>query len=213
MLIKALSHAPGRLTPHLKRALCTRSTAAALAGQTWAVALLNGWPTAGLPDDPQDLSVEARRGAAAVFAQHPGESPFLTELLNDPDEETRTNASQSLRDVFNLPPEQANDLIHAFMDSAAFSTNSEHLSFALHQHAGILPTVAIEVCERILRFSGADIGDVRTRRAAEGYYLVSIVLRLYRQSPPHLRKRCLDLIDALSLAGAHNLLSALDSER
>ncbi|MBJ7903810.1 hypothetical protein IF655_10920 [Streptomyces sp. DSM 110735] len=213
LLINALSHAPDRFAPHLKRALRSQGTAAELAGQTWAVALLNGWPLAGLPSNPQDLSVEARRGAAAVFAQRPGNSLFLTELLNDLDEETRANSSHALRDVFDLPPGQADKLIQAFMDSTAFSTNSEHLSFALHQHTGILPTIAIDVCERVLRIGGNEIGDIRTRRAAEGYYLVSIVLKLYRQSPPQLRKRCLDLIDALSLASAHGLLGALDSER
>ena len=91
LLINALSHAPDRFAPHLKRALRTQGTAAELAGQTWAVALLNGWPLAGLPANPQDLSVEARRGAAAVFAQHPGDSPFLTELLDR--KSTRLNSS------------------------------------------------------------------------------------------------------------------------
>lgn len=213
LLIKALSHASDRFAPHLKRALSAKGTAAELAGQTWAVALLNDWSPPDIPTAPQDLSAPARRGAAAVLAQHPERSPFLTELFNDPDEETRANASQALRYVFSLSTEQADDLIHAFLDSSAFSTNSEHLSFALYEHTGVLPTVTLDVCERILRVGSSEMGDIRYRRAAEGHYLVSIVLRLYRQSPARLRQRCLDLIDALSLAGAHGLLTALDSER
>ncbi|WP_371644598.1 hypothetical protein [Streptomyces mirabilis] len=213
LLTQALPQSPDRFAPHLKRALDAQGITAELAGQTWAVAHLNCWSLPDIPCTPHELSTSARRGAAAVLSQHPDRSVFLADLFNDSDEETRTNASQALRYVFSLPTEQATDLIRAFMDSSAFSTNSEHLSFALHEHTGILPAVAIDVCERILRVGSNEIGDIRHRRAAEGHYLVSIVLRLYRQSPAPLRQRCLDLIDALSLSGAHGLLTALDAER
>ncbi|WP_327434802.1 hypothetical protein [Streptomyces sp. NBC_01236] len=213
LLIKALTRAPARFAPHLKRALHAAGAKAELAGQSWAVASLNGYLTNELPATPQDLSAQARRGAAAVFAEHPDRSPFLAGLFEDPDEQTRTNASQALRHVFSLPAPQANDLISAFVDSLAFSADSEHLSFALYEHTGMLPAIAVDVCERIVRPAGSELGDIRTHRAAEGHYLVSVVLRLYRQSPPSLRRRCLDLIDMLSQAGAHSLLTALDSER
>ncbi|MFB7032877.1 hypothetical protein ACFCXG_40245, partial [Streptomyces sp. NPDC056295] len=67
--------------------------------------------------------------------------------------------------------------------------------------------------ERIVRHVGKELGDIRTQRAADGHHLVSTVIRLYRQSPPALRIRCLDIIDRLSQAGAYGLNAALENER
>jgi hypothetical protein len=43
--------------------------------------------------------------------------------------------------------------------------------------------------------------------------LISVVLRLYRQSPQSQRIRCLDIIDRLAQVGAYSLNSALEYER
>jgi len=42
---------------------------------------------------------------------------------------------------------------------------------------------------------------------------LTIVLRLYRQGDAHVRRRCLDVIDALSESGAYGLEQALAQER
>lgn len=47
-----------------------------------------------------------------------------------------------------------------------------------------------------------------SNRAIHGHYLVSIVLRLYRQSPSALRSRCLGVIGQLALADTSGLTSA-----
>ena len=67
--------------------------------------------------------------------------------------------------------------------------------------------------ERIVQYAGSELGDLRTRCAAGGHYLVSAVLRLYRQSRQAERIRCLDVIDRLSQAGAYGLTAALEYER
>ncbi|MFE2565948.1 hypothetical protein [Streptomyces mirabilis] len=110
-------------------------------------------------------------------------------------------------------PAQADELIKAFLDSQAFPDHLEHLVFSLYDHTGPVPALAVDACERIVQHAGSDLGDIRTHRAADGHYLVSVVLRLYRQSPQSQRIRCLDIIDRLAQAGAYNLNAALEYER
>jgi hypothetical protein len=118
-----------------------------------------------------------------------------------------------MRQVFELLPAQADELVRALLDSKAFPDHLEQLTFALYDHAGPLPTVAIDACERIVQHAGRELGDLRTHRAADGHHLVSAVLRLYRQSLQPERIRCLDIIDRLSQAGAYGLTAALGNER
>lgn len=70
-----------------------------------------------------------------------------------------------------------------------------------------------QVCERSVAIAGADIADIRTATAATGPQLTGIVLRLYRQTGPKLRSRCLDLIDRLEEVGAYGISHALEDER
>ncbi|MEU2995785.1 hypothetical protein ABZ772_36975 [Streptomyces griseoincarnatus] len=118
-----------------------------------------------------------------------------------------------MRQVFDLFPAQADELVRAFLDGKAFPDHLEHLAYALYDHAGPLPTVAIDACERIVQHAGRELGDLRTHRAADGHHLVSAILRLYRQSRQAERIRCLDVIDRLSQAGAYGLTAALENER
>ena len=213
LLINALAHDPSRFAAHLARALQAPGATAELAGQTWAVAAIRGYPTPGLPETTRELGVIARRGAAVVFANNIDYYPHLVPLFDDADADVRKNASLAMRQVFDLFPAQADELIKAFLGSRAFPDHLEHLAFALYDHTGPLPAIAIDACERIVQYAGRGLGDIRTHRAADGHYLVSVVLRLYRQSPQPQRIRCLDIIDRLSQAGAYALNAALENER
>ncbi|MFD3328702.1 hypothetical protein [Streptomyces sp. NPDC058701] len=213
LLIHALVCDSSRFAPHLGRALQGPEGTAELAGQTWAVAAIQGRLAAGIPKAVQELGDTARRGAAVVFARNVDHYPHLIPLFGDDDAEVRKNASLAMRYAFDLPPAQAEELVRAFLDSRAFADHLEHLVFALHDHTGPLPAVAIEACELIVQHAGRELGDIRTHRAADGHHLVSTVLRLYRQSPSELRIRCLDIIDRLSEAGAYGLNAALENER
>ncbi|WP_455356942.1 hypothetical protein [Streptomyces sp. SYSU K217416] len=213
LLISTLVREPLRFAAHLARALQGPGGTAELAGQSWAVAAIQGCLTPDLPRTTHELNVIARRGAAAVFANNVDHYPHLVPLFNDGDAEVRKNASLAMRQVFDLFPAQADELIKAFLGSQAFPDHLEHLAFALYEHTGPLPAVAIDACERIVQHAGRELGDIRTHRAADGHHLVSVVLRLYRQSPQPQRIRCLDIIDRLSQAGAYGLNAALENER
>ncbi|MFD4510958.1 hypothetical protein [Streptomyces sp. NPDC058457] len=213
LLIQALVRDSSRFASHLNRALQGPGGTAELAGQSWAVSAIQGCLTPNLPQAARELSDVARRGAAAVFARNVDRYSHLVPLFSDGDPEVRKNASWGMRQVFELLPAQADELVRAFLDSKAFPDHLEQLAFALYDHAGPLPTVAIDACERIVQHAGRELGDLRTHRAADGHYLVSAVLRLYRQSPQPERIRCLDIIDRLSQAGAYGLTAALENER
>ncbi|MFI1002477.1 hypothetical protein ACIP10_26705 [Streptomyces galbus] len=213
LLINALIRDPSRFSAHLARALQAPGATAELAGQAWAVAVIQGSLTSDLPRTTGDLNVTARRGAAAELAANISHYPHLLPLFDDADADVRKNASLAIREVFDLFPVQADELIRAFLDSDAFPDHLEHLVFALHEHTGTLPGLAVDACERIVQHAGRDLGDIRTHRAADGHYLISVVLRLYRQSPQSQRIRCLDIIDRLAQVGAYSLNSALEYER
>ncbi|MET8037769.1 hypothetical protein [Streptomyces sp. NPDC005345] len=213
LLINALIRDPSRFSVHLARALQASGVTAELAGQAWAVAVIQGSLTPDLPRTTGELNVTARRGAAAELAANVSHYPHILPLFDDPDADVRKNASLAIREAFDLFPAQADELIRAFLDSNAFPDHLEHLVFALHEHTGPLPTLAVEACERIVQHAGRDLGDIRTHRAADGHYLISVVLRLYRQSPQSQRIRCLDIIDRLAQVGAYSLNSALEYER
>ncbi|MGW3557974.1 hypothetical protein ACWDNT_11485 [Streptomyces sp. NPDC000963] len=213
LLIGALARDPARFAPRLEAALHGPQQTRELAGQTWAVVTLQGNATPDLPISVLQLDTAARRGAATIFAGNPDHYTRLLPLLDDDDEEVRNNASVVMRHAFDLLPSQADELVQAFTASKASPDNLGELALALHHPTGPLPPAALDACEHIVGRMGADMADIRTRHAAHGRYVVTAVLRLYRQSPPSMRSRCLDIIDALSRADVPGLHAVLECER
>ncbi|MEU7117424.1 hypothetical protein [Streptomyces zaomyceticus] len=213
LLIHALTRDPSRFAPHLDAALKGPRQTAELAGQTWAVAALQGNLTGDLPAHVLQLNIMARRGAAAAFAGYPEHYTRLLPLFDDEDEEVRKNASAVMRHAFDLLPSQADELVQTFITSKACADNLGHLAFALHDATRPLPSAALDACEHIVSQAGANLSDIRTRHAVHGHYVVTAVLRLYRQSPRSMRTRCLDIIDSLSRADVQGLHAALEGER
>nr|BBJ47373.1 hypothetical protein SAVMC3_00020 [Streptomyces avermitilis] len=139
LLINILVREPSRFAAHLARALQGPGDTAELAGQSWAVATIQGCLTPDLPNSTDELNALARRGAASVFADNIDHYPHLVPLFNDDDADVRKNASQGMRQVFDLFPAQADELVRAFLDGKAFPDHLEHLAFALYDHAGPFP--------------------------------------------------------------------------
>lgn len=213
LLIHALARDPSRFAPHLRDALDAPQQIAELAGQTWAVAALQGNLTPDLPATVLQLNTAARRGAATIFAGNPEHYTRLLPLFEDDDQDVRKNASAVMRHAFDLLPSQASELVQAFVASEAFADNLGHLAFALHDPTGPLPPAALDACEHIIGQAGTSLSDIRTRHAVHGHYVVTAVIRLYRQSPSCMRTRCLDIIDSLSRADVQGLHAALEGER
>ncbi|MFD4736049.1 hypothetical protein ACFWNQ_01585 [Streptomyces virginiae] len=166
-----------------------------------------------MPATVLHLHTAARRGAATVFAGNPEHYARLLPLFEDNDQDVRNNASAVMRHAFDLLPSQADELVQAFITSEAFAGNLGHLAFALHDPAGPLPPAALDACEHVIGQAGTSLSDIRTRHALHGHYVVTAVVRLYRQSPSSMRARCLDIIDSLSRADVQGLHAALEGER
>ncbi|MFF3648359.1 hypothetical protein ACFYXV_06845 [Streptomyces sp. NPDC002181] len=213
LLIHALARDPSRFAPYLGDALDAPQQIAELAGQSWAVAALQGNLAPDLPATVLHLHTAARRGAATVFAGNPEHYTRLLPLFEDNDQGVRNNASAVMRHAFDLLPYQADELVQAFITSEAFAGNLGHLAFAFHDPAGPLPAVALDACEHIIGQAGTSLSDIRTRHAVHGHYIVTAVVRLYRQGPSSMRARCLDIIDSLSRADVQGLHAALEGER
>ncbi|GAA0970761.1 hypothetical protein GCM10009555_020210 [Acrocarpospora macrocephala] len=213
LLIEALIRAPERFGAELARALHGPAPVAHEAGGVWAIASVRGILSPELPTVVHALPTTARQGAAAAFATQPSYAVQpLIELLDDPDDVVRTAALAALGGIAGLNENDANTLITAALGNPAFSAGVQDLVTALDGHPGILPKTTIDVCARVVELAGNEIGDIRTSNAATGFHLVSLVTRLYRQGTLDVRRRCLDIIDALSEAGAIGLTEALETE-
>ena len=84
---------------------------------------------------------------------------------------------------------------------------------ALAHSTQVLPDATITACERAIALAGAALGDITTRHPITADYLISVTLRLYRQSDATTRFHCLDVIDQLSESHAYELDQKLNEVR
>ncbi len=214
LLVYAIVRAPERFASTLDRALQGPDSLAKRAGLIWAVATIHGVDLPGLPGVVSELPDAARLGAAEGFASNAaGSGDALTVLFDDENPQVQAAAARAMRHIDQLPHDQLDSFIEAFMSSVAFSDNCDHLVDSLKGLTTLLPTTTITACERTLDVVADDLGDVTTARSLVARDLIAIVLRLYRQGDPYLRSRCLDLIDRLTETNAYGLADALDTER
>jgi HEAT repeats len=205
---------PEQFAPHLQRALDGPDTVAEQAGQAWAVGHLRRTLPAPLPTQIADLSPAARRGAAQVLAGYPvDELPALRELLADGDPGVRATAASALRALSNLAPEDADPLLRVFLNSPAYTEHFDIAISALAHSTQVLPAATIAACERAVALAGTALGDITTRHPITADYLISVVLRLYRQGDAATRSKCLDVIDQLSESRAYDLDQKLNDVR
>ena len=214
LLISGLVRRPEQFAPHLQRALDGPDAVAERAGQAWAVGHLRRTLPAPLPTQIADLSSAARRGAAQVLAGYPvDELPALRELFANGDPGVRAAAASALRALPNLAPEDAAPCCASSSDSPAYAEHFDIPISALAHSTQVLPDATIAACERAIALAGTALGDITTRHPITADYLISVVLRLYRQGDAATRSHCLDVIDQLSESRAYDLDQKLNEVR
>ena len=205
---------PERFAPVLEEALGARAQIAQRAGRVWAITGLNATLPAGVSNKFQALPTAARRGAAKVFAHNASSSLDTLRLaFNDDDPEVRQQAGRSISSLVELVPAELESFLRNLLDSRALPEHVDILAFNLKELTSRLPASTIDICERAVLIAGSDLGDIRTRHSALGSFLITILLRLYKQGDASLRSRCLDVIDQLTDLNAYGVEEALKSER
>lgn len=214
LVISGLVRRPENFAPHLQRALDGPDVVAELAGQAWAIGYLRRELPAPLPCRISELGAAARRGAAQALARYPvDELPALCELFADQDPGVRAAAATALRSIPELAPENADDLLRAFVDSPANNEHFEIAISALAHSTQILPAATIMACERAVALAGTALGDISTKHPMTADDVISILLRLYRQGNAITRSRCINVIDQLSESRAFDLDQKLNEVR
>jgi hypothetical protein len=202
---------PDRFSAHLARALAGPDNIARNAGSVWAQAYVNDAIRPPVPSDVAALPTAARLGAAGALDGVPSLAPDPVRiLLNDEDAAVRTEIASAARYVADLDDAAATAFITCFVGSPTFADHFDELFHGLAASPRVLPDVTIDACERAVAVGSAELGDIRTGKSAATDDILSVILRLYRQSNADIRRRCLDVIDALSEAGARGLETALD---
>jgi len=214
LLGAAFEREPERFASYLLRAMTGSEPVAEYGGAVWAHHSLRGPLPAPLPRTIRELSDTAQQGAAEQFAAQPVEATDqLVALFDDPEERVRHRASIAFERLDQMPATTATRLVAAFTTSAAFAENLDTLFHALQRSNRLLPETALDACQRAIAMTGNDLGDIRTAAAGASIDIIGLVLRIYRQADEPLRRRCLDLIDDLSDAGALDLQNALAAAR
>lgn len=214
LLTYAVLRAPNRFAPHLTRAINGPKDIAKRAGFIWVVALINERMDPSITSDPATLPPATRAGVASTLANEPDLRPnLLITLFDDPEEEVRDAAARCFYQLNETQTATCQAISTAFVTSQAFTKHFNALFHALADDLHITEDVVLDACRRAVVIAGTDLGDLRTARAAASRDLVTVVLRLYRQSGPSTRTQCLDAIDQLSDLNAYGLDTALRDER
>lgn len=191
MLWNAMVHEPKKFAPYVTQGLETTGLARQ-AGKVWAAVRVGEFMEGDLPEKVTALSVQARLGAAEVFARDAvAAADYLKPLFSDPDSTVRHLAASSLRYIEPNDARTANDLGRALVDSESFQ---EHVNevLASFERLALSPDIAMDACERAVAALGEKTGQ------GIGDYALRLVLRLYREGDGPVRTRCMDVIDELS---------------
>jgi hypothetical protein len=214
LLRVALVHDPPRFAPQLVRALACPDSVARRAGQVWAMALVRDAIKPPAPNVITELPAGARRGAAEALATDPAlATDVLITLFDDPDPAVRQAAAHAARRINDIDDATAEIVVSAFVNSSAFDEHFDELFLGLDRRSGPYPSATLTACELAIKVAQHQLGDIRTHRVLTSGHVISVVLRLYRESEAMQRGRCLDLIDSLADAGAYGLDEALAEER
>ena len=131
----------------------------------------------------------------------------------DDDPEIRQQVGRAMRRLDQVPASDREDLIEAFVASAAFPDQMGELLAAVERMPSAMPSNTIDVCEQVAGIAGPDLADLAKASALTGRNLIAVVLRLYRQGDQHMRARCLDIIDQLAEFNLYDLEKALQDQR
>lgn len=214
LLIYGIMREPEIFAHVLQESLGARREVAVRAGRVWALACLNSKMPTTVTGDFNVLPTAARIGAAEVLAHNmPSSQDLLTLVLNDPDPEVRQQSGHAIGSLDQLTSAELESFLRELINSRAFSKQMDNVAFRLKELTSRLPTTTMDFCERAVEVGGAHVGDMSTRHGALGSFLMTLLLRLYRQSDAPLRSRCLDVIDRLTELNAYGVEDALERER
>lgn len=157
---------------------------------------------------------EANRAAiAGVYAAnivHPDRRERAIDMLG----RALRDGSRTVRDAaahafYDLKDERLDPFVPLFehlVRSPALTEDAGPVLNVLEQCRHPLPTVALDVCEHFVAAHGQNLGNISTAAASDAMHAVRVALRLHAQhTDPDTRRRCLDLIDSLVAAQAHNI--------
>lgn len=174
-------------------------------------------------EDAEELAYHAithrepkvRLGAAQVASAniaHPDAErlkPLLTRLFSDSDQSVREEAADAFRPFKDLPGDEYDGLLSAFVDSPAFADGSRGLFWMLDEARDPPVEATIAACERFAELLLA-AGDPFNARGIEADHAAQLLLRIYQATRDEaLQRRCLDTIDRLSRLQTYGLDKAL----
>ena len=151
-------------------------------------------------------SCETMRSAASeVYSRNLGDAAVhsicrkrLCHLFADQSEEVRRTAAMCFLSLKDADFSKYEDVIRAYIESAAFPSGHDFLLRRLEESTWQLPDITIRLAERFIAACGATAGDISTAAAGDSPTVSKLVVRLYTQTDDDtIRKKCLDLIDEM----------------
>ena len=134
---------------------------------------------------------------------------MLIGLFHDAEKEVREKTADAFREFKDLPGEEYDDLLAAFVESPAFADGAPQLFWVLDEARDPPIASTIAACERFASLL-RDEGDPFSARALDADHAAQILLRCYQGTTDEvLRTRCLDAIDVLAMLRTYGLDKAL----
>ena len=156
-----------------------------------------------------DLGEDARAGAAQTYAENladetvgPRCEEFLRLLFADESETVRQAASQCWRFLTSDQVASYGSLIDSFIQSMGPEANVHILLYRLKDSRSSLPVELCDLAERLVGVYGSKASSMLTSEGGVAHELAPLMIRLHDETDnPTLRKRILDVIDKMVLAG------------
>ena len=203
-----------QVEPILLRMLESEHDDVATAGARWACyASLSVEEAVPLAEQVTSGSPAQRLGAAEVYSVNLKASSLrsiceetLIKLFSDPDADVRKEAARCFYELEGRELRDSEDFVRAYIRSPAFDAGHNPLFDALEKCTLNIPDVTLMACERVFELASEDIGDISSAKGMYSSSIVKLALRVYsRNADSSIRSRCLDLIDKMTVAGAHGL--------
>ena len=146
---------------------------------------------------PQRLGVAEVYAANLRLSAHRSVSEeILEKLFFDSEAEVRHEAARCFYGFEGRELREYESLIVEYIRSPAFEPEYNPLFDALEKTTANMPEVVLMACERVFELAAAGTSST----------IAKLIVRVYsRTTDPSLRSRCLDIIDKMSLFGAHGL--------
>jgi hypothetical protein len=141
--------------------------------------------------------------------------------LGSADDTAREAAVRVVADNVTYAPRRERNvkvLSAAFHDPAKAVRNAAARCFyqledePLTGYEPLIAAFAASPCEAFVRVHEEAIGDIQPAAAGDATYVVRLTLRMHAQATDTaVRRRCLDLVDQLTVFGAHEIERELDN--